>query len=126
MQIFSKIEPLRAFLSQKKAQGQSIGLVPTMGALHAGHVSLIRAVRAETDFVVVSIFVNPTQFDSGREFDRYPRDLARDADLLTLPSNGEVAGIATNSRGHVFVYARTGHAVATPGDEVRPSGARAT
>ncbi|HET8872324.1 MAG TPA: pantoate--beta-alanine ligase, partial [Gaiellaceae bacterium] len=61
--------------------GRSIGLVPTMGAFHEGHLSLFRAARAESDFVVVSLFVNPVQFTSGEDLARYPRDEARDASL---------------------------------------------
>ena len=61
--------------------GGSIGLVPTMGAFHEGHLSLFRAARAESDVVVVSLFVNPVQFPSGDDLARYPRDEARDASL---------------------------------------------
>jgi pantoate--beta-alanine ligase len=74
---------MRAICQKLRAEEMSIGFVPTMGALHEGHLGMVRDARRMTDTVVVSIFVNPTQFDSGKDFDRYPRDLARDADLLT-------------------------------------------
>ena len=89
---------LRAELEAPRRQGQTIGLVPTMGYLHDGHLSLLRAARAECDVVVMSLFVNPTQFGPGEDLDRYPRDEERDlrlaseagVDLVYAPSVAEV------------------------------------
>jgi pantoate--beta-alanine ligase len=74
-------DELRAQLARARREGQTVGLVPTMGYLHDGHVSLLRAARAECDLVVMSLFVNPTQFGPGEDLDRYPRDEAGDAQL---------------------------------------------
>lgn len=83
MEIITKAARMRVLSRKLWTEQSSIGFVPTMGALHEGHLSMVRDARRMTDAVIVSIFVNPTQFDSGREFEQYPRDLARDADLLT-------------------------------------------
>lgn len=78
---------LKAAISEARDAGKKIGFVPTMGALHAGHQSLIKLARDATDFVVVSIFVNPLQFGDSADFERYPRNLALDAGIL---GEGEV------------------------------------
>src|SRR5258706_6057445 len=97
MHIFNQIDTLRAFLSHKRGQ-QRIGLVPTMGALHSGHVSLLDAARQETDFSVCSIYVNPAQFNNPSDLEKYPRTLDKDlallenssCDLVFIPDNNEM------------------------------------
>ena len=81
MIIIKTIKELKNIIRTNKKQGHSIGFVPTMGFLHEGHLSLIRAAKKENDLVVVSIFVNPTQFGVGEDFEAYPRDLDNDAKL---------------------------------------------
>lgn len=83
MEIFTEIEPLKAFLRQEKIDAHSIGFVPTMGALHQGHLSLIKASRLENARTVCSIYVNPTQFNNPADLAKYPRTLDRDIDLLS-------------------------------------------
>ena len=118
------LSELRALVRDARASGRTIGLVPTMGALHAGHLSLVRLARRESGFVVVSIFVNPLQFAAGEDFERYPRRADEDsemldregADLVYLPHASqfyspdfsttiEVAGVSEGGEGAV----RPGH-----------------
>ena len=80
--LVTTVAELRDALTPVRSQAKTIGLVPTMGALHDGHLSLVRASRAECDFTVATIFVNPTQFGPAEDLARYPRPLARDLELL--------------------------------------------
>lgn len=82
MRVFSSIDELRHTLDALRRQGRTVGLVPTMGYLHAGHMELVARARAENDIVVVSIFVNPLQFGPTEDLSKYPRDLERDAAML--------------------------------------------
>jgi pantoate--beta-alanine ligase len=108
MPVVATIPELRAFVRARRAAGARIGLVPTMGALHAGHLSLVEAARRRADAVIVTIFVNPAQFGPEEDFTRYPRGLAADcakvaavaADLVFAPTVAEIypEGFATTVR----------------------------
>ncbi|MBN2218632.1 MAG: pantoate--beta-alanine ligase, partial [Pirellulales bacterium] len=97
-QVVAAVEPLRQAVAAARRDGRRIGFVPTMGALHEGHLSLVRASCAECGFTVVSIFVNPTQFAPGEDLERYPRPLEADLDKLAtcgvelafVPAAGDV------------------------------------
>lgn len=82
MQLFHTISSLKSFLASQRLLGKSIGFVPTMGALHEGHLSLINKAKSETDLTVCSIFVNPTQFNNSHDLAVYPRTLEADCSLL--------------------------------------------
>jgi pantoate--beta-alanine ligase len=82
MLIFTKISDLKGYLAQIKSVGKSVGFVPTMGALHDGHVSLIRYSKKACDYTICSVFVNPTQFNDKSDLERYPRMPEKDTELL--------------------------------------------
>ena len=82
MKVLSKIVDLQNELFEARKQGHSVGLVPTMGALHEGHASLVRRSVKDNDVTVVSVFVNPTQFNDKNDLKNYPRDLKADCELL--------------------------------------------
>ena len=82
MRVLHSIDEMHAACREIRSAGRRLGLVPTMGALHAGHLSLVRAARASCDVVAVSIFVNPLQFGPREDFNRYPRNLEQDRELL--------------------------------------------
>lgn len=82
MEIFTKIGPFKAFLKSVRKSGKSIGLVPTMGALHRGHLSLLEASKKENSLTICSIYVNPTQFNNPQDLVKYPRTFDKDSELL--------------------------------------------
>jgi len=98
MWVFRQVQQLQVFVQQQKAQGHRFGFAPTMGALHEGHVSLIREAKLENDLAIASIFVNPTQFNESSDLKKYPRTEEKDllllekvgCDVVFLPSVEEV------------------------------------
>lgn len=98
MKVIATIEQLKLRINKEKSEGKTIGLVPTMGYLHEGHLTLANNARLENDVVVMSIFVNPTQFGPNEDFESYPRDLERDkklaetagVDIIFAPSKEEM------------------------------------
>jgi pantoate--beta-alanine ligase len=106
MELWREPEAFRRACDAARARGERVGLVPTMGALHAGHLALVEEARRRADFVAVTVFVNPTQFGPNEDFARYPRDLERDAALC------ERAGASA-------VFAPPVDAMYPPGDETR-------
>lgn len=86
MQIFKEIAPLKAFLVEKRSQGKTVGFVPTMGALHEGHLELIRNSQNDNSITICSIFVNPSQFNNPADLQKYPRTL--ESDIAKLEKTG--------------------------------------
>lgn len=106
MQVLSDPTDFRRECDRARARGERVGLVPTMGALHEGHATLVRAARAAADFVAATVFVNPTQFGPNEDFSRYPRTL--DADVEKCAAAGAA-----------LVFAPPTSAMYPPGDETR-------
>lgn len=98
MWIFKRVADIQAFLQSRRQQKQSIGFVPTMGALHRGHIHLIETCNAKTDVSICSIFVNPTQFNDKKDLEKYPRTIEKDihmlanagCDVLFLPDTRQI------------------------------------
>jgi len=98
MILFKTAEALQHYLNKQRCQNATIGFVPTMGALHQGHISLIKACKEKCDITVCSIFVNPTQFNDKNDFEKYPVTIENDVflletnntDVLFLPSVQEI------------------------------------
>jgi len=99
MRVISSVAALRQYLGEQRIAGKQIGLVPTMGFLHDGHLSLVRAARQRCAVVVMSIFVNPKQFGPNEDFESYPRDMARD---LRLARQGGVDVVFTPDVSEVY------------------------
>jgi len=106
MEIFKHITPLKAFLKDQKLKGRTVGLVPTMGALHPGHLALVTASKNANDVTVSSVYVNPAQFNNIKDLEKYPRTLENDAamlekvgcNVLFAPDNAEIYPQKANIR----------------------------
>ncbi|MBO6145132.1 MAG: pantoate--beta-alanine ligase [Prevotella sp.] len=105
MQVFNKIADLQNRLFDDRKQGKEIGLVPTMGALHEGHASLVRRSVRENGITVVSVFVNPTQFNDKNDLKNYPRTLEADCELLEKTFDEEVGQSETDNHKSLYVLA---------------------
>src|SRR5262245_16617062 len=114
MRIIETADAVRQASRAARREGRRVALVPTMGALHAGHLSLVEEARRRADLVVLSIFVNPTQFGPAEDFASYPRDLPRDASLA------EEAGV------DVLFHPSSAGALYPPGEATRVTVARLT
>lgn len=99
MRVYDTIAEFRSSLDEARAAGRRVGLVPTMGFLHEGHASLMRAAAADNDEVAATIFVNPLQFAAGEDLESYPRDLARD---LTICESAGVTHLLTPSAAEMY------------------------
>lgn len=123
MRTFQQVSALRAFTRAAREDGKTVGFVPTMGALHEGHISLIRRARGDCDVVIASIFVNPTQFAAGEDYEKYPRDMARDSrlaqqagvDALFSPTVQEIYPAGNQTTVEVPDLARNWEGQARPG-----------
>ena len=82
MQLFSTVQEMHEYSRKQRALGKSIGLVPTMGCLHEGHLTLMKEAKKNCDVVIASVFVNPIQFGPNEDYDAYPRQIERDASAL--------------------------------------------
>ncbi len=111
MLVFDQKKEIKSFLHQERVKNHTVGLVPTMGALHQGHLSLVKKALSENDLVVVSVFVNPTQFDKKDDLEKYPQNLNKDLDLLIsvsskivvfTPSVDEIYGSTVESQMYEF------------------------
>ena len=105
IQVFNKIADLQNRLFDDRKQGKEIGLVPTMGALHEGHASLVRRSFRENGITVVSVFVNPTQFNDKNDLKNYPRTLEADCELLEKTFDEEVGQSETDNHKSLYVLA---------------------